>query len=102
MDTTPSMEAKSYPESERKGHKRKLADTFVRFGVDESNNALAVGIREQVEVLRTCVSWKENDRMAARRAAHGLAELAKHGEKTSSRHVVAASPSALLFYENCV
>lgn len=82
MDTTPSMESKSYPESERKGHKRKLADTFVRFGsVDEASNALAVGIRDQVEVLRTCVSWKENDRIAARRAAHGLAELAKHGER---------------------
>jgi len=85
MDTTPSMESKSYPESERKGHKRKLADTFGRFGgVDEGNTGLSVSIREQVEVLRTCVSWKENDRIAARRAAHGIAELAKNGEKTSS------------------
>lgn len=85
MDSTPSMESKSYPESERKGHKRKLADTFGRFAaVDEPNNGLSVSIREQVEVLRTCVSWKENDRIAARRAAHGIAELAKNGEKTSS------------------
>lgn len=80
------MESKSYPESERKGHKRKLADTFGRFaGVDEPNNGISVSIREQVEVLRTCVSWKENDRIAARRAAHGIAELAKNGEKKSNQ-----------------
>ncbi|XP_024380981.1 ARM REPEAT PROTEIN INTERACTING WITH ABF2 isoform X2 [Physcomitrium patens] len=75
------MESKSYPESERKGHKRKLADAYVRFpAVDEPNNAFATSVRDQVEILRTCVSWKENDRIAARRAAHSLAELAKHEE----------------------
>lgn len=79
------MESKSYPESERKGHKRKLADTFGRFaGVDEPNNGISVSIREQVEVLRTCVSWKENDRIAARRAAHGIAELAKNEENVDA------------------
>ncbi|XP_024388979.1 ARM REPEAT PROTEIN INTERACTING WITH ABF2 isoform X3 [Physcomitrium patens] len=83
MDNSPvpgdeRMETKSYPESERKGHKRKLADAYLRFpAADEPNNAFSIGVRDQVEILRTCVSWKENDRIAARRAAHSLAELAK-------------------------
>jgi hypothetical protein len=67
--------------SERKGHKRKLADTsFILSAVEGPNNSLVLDVRAQVDILKTCLSWRETDRVAARCAAHALAELAKHGE----------------------
>ncbi len=67
--------------SERKGHKRKLADTSLGLSAAEgSNNSLTLDVRAQVDILKRCISWKETDRLAARSAAHALAELAKHGE----------------------
>jgi len=41
-------------------------------------------IRTRVEILRTCLSWKESQRVAARHAAHALAELEKHGERVET------------------
>ncbi|CAM6053663.1 unnamed protein product [Sphagnum tenellum] len=67
--------------SERKGHKRKLADTsFLLSAVEGPNNSLVLDVRAQVDILKTCLSWRETDRVAARCAAHALAELAKHEE----------------------
>ncbi|CAM6008724.1 unnamed protein product [Sphagnum balticum] len=67
--------------SERKGHKRKLADTsFILSAVEGPNNSLVLDVRAQVDILKTCLSWRETDRVAARCAAHALAELAKHEE----------------------
>jgi hypothetical protein len=67
--------------SERKGHKRKLADTSLGLSAAEgSNNSLTLDVRAQVDILKSCISWKETDRVAARSAAHALAELAKHEE----------------------
>jgi hypothetical protein len=67
--------------SERKGHKRKLADTSLGLSAAEgSNNSLTLDVRAQVDILKSCISWKETDRVAARGAAHALAELAKHEE----------------------
>jgi hypothetical protein len=79
------MDTKSHSGSERKGHKRKLADTSLGLSaVDGPNNHLIAEVRGQVDFLRTCLSWRDSDRTAARRAAHALAELAKHGESQSS------------------
>lgn len=79
------MDTKSLSGSERKGHKRKLADTSLGLlAIDGPNNALIVDVRGQVGILKTCLSWKEADRTAARRAAHALAELAKHGNSLRS------------------
>jgi hypothetical protein len=78
------MDTKSFSlsgASERKGHKRKLADTSLGLSAAEgSNNSLTLDVRAQVDILKSCISWKETDRVAARSAAHALAELAKHGE----------------------
>lgn len=75
------MDAKFPPGSERKGHKRKLADTTLgAVPVDGSNNSLVADVKAQVEILKTCVSSAEADRVAARRAAHTLAEFAKQEE----------------------
>lgn len=79
------MDTKSHSGSERKGHKRKLADTSLGLSaVDGPNNHLIAEVRGQVDSLRTCLSWRDSDRTSARRAAHALAELAKHGESQSS------------------
>lgn len=79
------MDTKSHSGSERKGHKRKLADTSLGLSaVDGPNNHLIAEVRGQVDVLRTCLSWRDSDRTSARRAAHALAELAKHGENQSN------------------
>ncbi|KAJ7571539.1 hypothetical protein O6H91_01G166000 [Diphasiastrum complanatum] len=71
MDTKPLS-------SEKKGQKRKLADTSLE--PDDPEHSLAVHVKAQVEVLTKCTSSIEQDRIAARRAAHVLAELAKHEE----------------------
>eukprot|EP00250_Pteridium_aquilinum_P018192 c23982_g1_i1 orf=561-1451(+) len=76
------MDAKFLPSGERKGHKRKLADTNLGAGsgaVDGSSSSLPADVRVQVDVLKSCVSASEADRVAARRAAHALAEFAKQG-----------------------
>ncbi|KAL3676603.1 hypothetical protein R1sor_026551 [Riccia sorocarpa] len=75
------MDTKSISGSERKGHKRKLADTSLGLlAADGPNNHLVVDVRNQIEILKSSTSWRESDRVAARRAAHSLAELAKHEE----------------------
>lgn len=76
------MDAKFLPAGERKGHKRKLADTNLGTGSaagDASSSSLPADVRIQVDVLKTCISASEVDRVAARRAAHALAEFAKQG-----------------------
>ncbi|BBN18961.1 hypothetical protein MPTK1_8g06830 [Marchantia polymorpha subsp. ruderalis] len=78
---TERMDTKIISGSERKGHKRKLADTSLGLvAADGPNNHLILDVRNQIEVLKGCTSWREADRVAARRAAHSLAELAKHEE----------------------
>lgn len=77
------MDAKFLPAGERKGHKRKLADTNLGAGSaagDVSSSSLPADVRIQVDVLKTCISASEVDRVAARRAAHALAEFAKQEE----------------------
>ncbi|OAY83690.1 ARM repeat protein interacting with abf2, partial [Ananas comosus] len=46
---------------------------------DRSQVALGREVRAQVEVLDRCLSWRFADRVAAKRATHVLAELAKNG-----------------------
>eukprot|EP00249_Psilotum_nudum_P023477 c28889_g1_i2 orf=1071-3155(-) len=66
---------------ERKGYKRKLAETTVETGIaDVPGTSLITNVSVQVETLRKHTSWREVDRVAARRAAHTLAELSKHEE----------------------
>ena len=79
------MDTKSHSGSERKGHKRKLANTSLGLSaVDGPNNHLIAEVRGQVDFLRTCLSWRDSDRTSARHVAHTLAELAKHGENQSN------------------
>ncbi|XP_020102633.1 ARM REPEAT PROTEIN INTERACTING WITH ABF2, partial [Ananas comosus] len=47
---------------------------------DRSQVALGREVRAQVEVLDRCLSWRFADRVAAKRATHVLAELAKNEE----------------------
>ncbi|KAH9573657.1 hypothetical protein CY35_01G012100 [Sphagnum magellanicum] len=69
----------------RKGHKRKLGDSCLGLSaVDGPNNNFTLDIRTRVDILRTCLSWKESQRVAARHAAHALAELEKHGERVET------------------
>ncbi|CAM8986102.1 unnamed protein product [Rhodiola kirilowii] len=72
---------------QRKGHKRKLEDEYnaeLEFPDDapgDDSNAwqpLLKSISLQVGVLNSSYSWKESDRVASKRAAHVLAELAKN------------------------
>lgn len=78
---TERMDTKILSGSERKGHKRKLADTSLGLlATDGVNNRLIVDVRAQVTILKACSSGSEPDRLASRRAAHALAELAKHGK----------------------
>jgi hypothetical protein len=79
---TERMDTKILSGSERKGHKRKLADTSLGLlgAADGINNRLIIDVRAQVTILKACTSGSEPDRLAARRAAHALAELAKHGK----------------------
>ena len=69
------------PPADRKGQKRKLAES----GMDEpqgeaaSAKAVAPEVQEHVKVLKAAMTWKQEDRLAAKKAAHAIAELAKHG-----------------------
>ncbi|KAH7280833.1 hypothetical protein KP509_36G016000 [Ceratopteris richardii] len=76
------MDAKYPPSGERKGHKRKLSDTNLGPGslIDGPSSSLPPDVRVQVDILKNCISASEADRMAARRAAHTLAEFAKQEE----------------------
>uniref|UniRef100_A0A0D6QYQ3 BTB domain-containing protein n=1 Tax=Araucaria cunninghamii TaxID=56994 RepID=A0A0D6QYQ3_ARACU len=66
--------------SERKGHKRKLAETSLAALANENDNTsiLPQDVKIQVNKLNSTFSWREADRFAARRAAHAIAEFAKH------------------------
>eukprot|EP01018_Ginkgo_biloba_P034226 Gb_07904 [translate_table: standard] len=70
------------PKHEKKGQKRKQTETssVVRVPSDDFNNPLAAHVQAQVEILTTCFSWREADRVAARRASQILAEFAKQDE----------------------
>jgi hypothetical protein len=82
---TERMDTKILSGSERKGHKRKLADTSLGLlAADGANNRLILDIRAHVTILKACTSGSEPDRLAARRAAHALAELAKHGKLSNN------------------
>ncbi|KAL6185818.1 hypothetical protein ACLB2K_041941 [Fragaria x ananassa] len=69
-------------QSERKGQKRKLEEeigeiTTAHSG-DDARKAILVQVAEQVKLLDSSFSWSEEDRHAAKRATHVLAELAKN------------------------
>lgn len=80
----PSMEradAKITLGSERKGHKRKLAETSLEtLAPGDNSSPLPQDVEIQVNKLNSSFSWREADRLVARRAAHALAEFAKHEE----------------------
>ncbi|EFJ27678.1 hypothetical protein SELMODRAFT_441407 [Selaginella moellendorffii] len=64
---------------ERKGLKRKLAETsLAQEPQDGPGTRLLSDAEVLLETLNTSTTWRENDRFAARQAAHALAELAKH------------------------
>jgi hypothetical protein len=97
------MEAEQQPQRQRrKGQKRKLeyeaaaavaaSSSLGSAGADEddgstgpeiccrrSHAALVREVRTQVDDLLRCTSWRQEDRAAAKRATHVLAELAKNG-----------------------
>ena len=76
------MDAKFIVSSERKGHKRKLADTNLAsepFAEGSNSCSLSADVKAQVEILKASVSASESDRLAARKAAHALADFAKQG-----------------------
>jgi hypothetical protein len=65
-----------------------------------SQAAIAREVRTQVDVLLRCASsWRHADRVAAKRATHVLAELAKNGNLPSPNRTPAApirAPAPLL------
>lgn len=73
--------------SERKGQKRKLDDELSDERqispappTAEERAALLAEIADQVSVLESTFTWNEADRVAAKRATHALADLAKNGK----------------------
>jgi len=73
--------------SDRKGQKRKLEHQpheLERETAVLDADAIRREVSNHVDVLRTKFSCFEADRAAARRATHGLAELAKNGTIWSS------------------
>lgn len=87
METRPfsgndRMDTKFLAATERKGHKRKLADTnlVTEPQAGGSNTcSLSTDVRAHVEILKASISASESDRLAARKAAHALADFAKQG-----------------------
>lgn len=74
-------------ESERKGHKRKLADADAHRSskkhstdVDGSRGLSRSDVRAHIDVLKRCISSSKVDRASARRAARALGELAMQVE----------------------
>lgn len=73
---------------ERKGHKRKLAETSAGQEKDKDKeneeecptSLLPQDVNIQVGRLNSSFSWREADRFTVRRAAHSIAEFAKHEE----------------------
>ncbi|GJP44343.1 hypothetical protein CLOM_g3723 [Closterium sp. NIES-68] len=65
---------------ERKNLKRKLADSACPSGSDDSAALPTSEVQAHVAVLKAALTWREADRVAARKAAHAIAELAKHEE----------------------
>lgn len=73
---------------ERKGQKRKLEEELdeeseisaAAATTDGAKAALLAEVTAQVDILNSSFSWKEADRVAAKRATHVLAELAKNGK----------------------
>lgn len=74
------MKPQSLQGKERKGLKRKLADTSLGLGTGEDGTPFIGELKTHIEILKASISWTETDRLAARKAAHALAELAKHEE----------------------
>lgn len=82
---------------QRKGQKRKLEDpsssssaTAMVIDIEERAGrgeihhhlcpqTLPLEVKSHVDVLLSRFSWQESDRLAAKRATHVLAELAKNG-----------------------
>ncbi|CAI5491821.1 unnamed protein product [Closterium sp. Naga37s-1] len=65
---------------ERKNLKRKLADSACPSGSDDSGALATAEVQAHIAVLKGSLTWREADRVAARKAAHAIAELAKHEE----------------------
>ncbi|KAF6135107.1 hypothetical protein GIB67_040418 [Kingdonia uniflora] len=77
-------------EQQRKGQKRKLEEEEEEVEVEgeeqrdlllsspNSHQTLLTEVSVQVKILNSTFSWKESDRVAAKRATHVLAELAKN------------------------
>ncbi|CAI7817578.1 unnamed protein product, partial [Closterium sp. NIES-54] len=65
---------------ERKNLKRKLADSACPSGSVDSGALATAEVQSHIAVLKGSLTWREADRVAARKAAHAIAELAKHEE----------------------
>ncbi|CAI5516881.1 unnamed protein product [Closterium sp. Naga37s-1] len=65
---------------ERKNLKRKLADSACPSGSEDSGALATAEVQAHIAVLKGSLTWREADRVAARKAAHAIAELAKHEE----------------------
>ncbi|CAI6000458.1 unnamed protein product [Closterium sp. NIES-64] len=65
---------------ERKNLKRKLADSACPSGSEDSRALATAEVQAHIAVLKGSLTWREADRVAARKAAHAIAELAKHEE----------------------
>eukprot|EP00271_Cylindrocystis_brebissonii_P023021 TRINITY_DN9210_c0_g1_i2.p1 TRINITY_DN9210_c0_g1~~TRINITY_DN9210_c0_g1_i2.p1 ORF type:complete len:701 (+),score=157.95 TRINITY_DN9210_c0_g1_i2:238-2340(+) len=76
MDIKPS----NHLGNERKGLKRKFPETSLGLSSGDDTESLKEEVRTQIEILRRGCSACEADRSAAKKAAHTLAELAKHEE----------------------
>eukprot|EP00850_Spirogloea_muscicola_P018463 SM000169S02718 [mRNA] locus=s169:87724:93877:- [translate_table: standard] len=73
------MDVKAFASGiERKGQKRKLL--HVSFPDDDGGGPSVADLPVHTEALRSCLSAGEKDRASAKRAAHAIAELAKHDE----------------------
>ena len=70
------MKPLNFQGTERKGLKRKLADA----ALGEPGECHRADVRKHVLILKEARTGQESHRLAARTAAHALAELAKHGK----------------------
>lgn len=70
------MKPLNFQGTERKGLKRKLADT----ALGDFGASIRAEVRKYVLILKEARTGQEMHRLTARTAAHALAELAKHGK----------------------
>lgn len=73
-------EGMAAPQLDRRGTKRKYADTTLGLAVGKPSDSLTLDVQAHVATLKESLSAQENSRTAARRAAHSIAEYAKQEE----------------------